>query len=506
MNYFDTIYLFIFLPVAMLIYQLTKRKFRWITLLVLSCFVYYTMSEKLIIVFAATSFFTYLIARIIQNRNDNGKKSKGFLILGIVGLFLTLIIFKYTGFLEQNLNVILAKLKVKQLPDVGNIIMPMGISFYTLEAVGYITDVYWKKIKAEKNPLKVMLFLGFFPQIMEGPIALYSQTSSKLFEGNPITADNISQGGIRIFIGLFKKIVIADRLSMMVSRLYKNPLQYHGAMIAGAAIVYTIHLYLEFSGTMDVVNGSAKLFGISLPENFKQPFFSKDASEFWRRWHISLGVWFRTYIFYPVSVSKMVRKWNKKAKKKYGKYVTKLGTTVMCLLPVWIGNGIWHGAQWNYIFYGVYYFIILFVESALEPVRKKAEKKINTGVFNVARTLKTWCIIFIGEMLFRSDGVIIWFKMLERMFYKFRISDFAGLIHIKGVNFILGDYLVIFVGIILIAIYDILKEKNISLFSNLGRFEMPVRCVVYYALILSIVIFGAYGTGYEKVDMIYAGF
>ena len=253
MNYFDTIYLFIFLPVAMLIYQLTKRKFRWITLLVLSCFVYYTMSEKLIIVFAATSFFTYLIARIIQNRNDNGKKSKGFLILGIVGLFLTLIIFKYTGFLEQNLNVILAKLKVKQLPDVGNIIMPMGISFYTLEAVGYITDVYWKKIKAEKNPLKVMLFLGFFPQIMEGPIALYSQTSSKLFEGNPITADNISQGGIRIFIGLFKKIVIADRLSMMVSRLYKNPLQYHGAMIAGAAIVYTIQLYLEFSGTMDVV-------------------------------------------------------------------------------------------------------------------------------------------------------------------------------------------------------------------------------------------------------------
>ena len=232
------------------------------------------------------------------------------------------------------------------------LLLPIGISFYTLQAIGYMADVYWEKIPAQRHLGKLALFLGFFPQIMEGPISMYEQTGEDLWKGEDLRGENLSAGWSRILWGLFKKMIVADRLYVLVKAVFEHYQDYSGSIVVFAAIAYTLQLYMEFSGCMDIVIGSGRLFGVRLPENFCRPFASKNAAEFWRRWHITLGAWLKTYVFYPVSVSRMVKKWNRFGKKHLGKYLTRLGATAMCLFPVWLCNGLWHGPSWHYIFYG----------------------------------------------------------------------------------------------------------------------------------------------------------
>ena len=239
---------------------------------------------------------------------------------------------------------------------IRRVLLPIGISFYTLQAISYMADVYWEKIKPEENILKLALFLGFFPQIMEGPISMYSQTSDDLWAGESLKMNNLAQGGIRLVWGLFKKMIIADRLFMLVTALFDHYEKYSGALIIVAAIAYTTQLYMEFSGCMDIIIGSGKMFGVTLPENFNQPFASKNAAEFWRRWHMTLGVWFKTYVFYPVSVSGVVKKWNKFSKKHFSKYITKLGVSAYAYFQY--GYLTVYGMVQNGITYSMEYIIL----------------------------------------------------------------------------------------------------------------------------------------------------
>ena len=273
-------------------------------------------------------------------------------------------------------------------------------------------------------------------------------------------------------------------------------------MIVVAAICYTVQLYMEFSGCMDIVIGTAKIFGVTLPENFRLPFVSKNAGEFWRRWHITLGTWFKTYIFYPVSISKPVKKWNKFATKKFGKYVAKLGVSAATLFPVWLCNGIWHGAQWGYIFYGMYYFVILLVEAALEPIVKK---KCVGPVWDGIRMAKTWVIIFTGELFFRAERLSVGLSMFGSIFKGFTLQTlWDGSLLALGLS--IPDFLCAFAFTILVAVMEHKKEAGLDYYEKLQEYRTPVRWGIYYAFIFAIIIFGAYGTGYQKVDLIYAQF
>ena len=243
------------------------------------------------------------------------------MLLGVLGYL------KYAPFLVRNLNFLAEKMLGGELFTVQKLLLPVGISFYTLQAVGYLADVYWGKIKAETHPGKLALFLGFFPQIMEGPISMYSQTADQLWEGKALSSADLWNGGARILWGLFKKLVIADRLYIPVRQIFGHYQDYGGLITAAGAVAYTIQLYMEFSGCMDIVIGSGRMFGIRLPENFRQPFASADAAEFWRRWHITLGTWLKTYVFYPVSMSGPVKRWNQFGRTHCGKYITKLGVS-----------------------------------------------------------------------------------------------------------------------------------------------------------------------------------
>lgn len=529
MAYHTTLYLCLFLPVVLLLYRFAPQRWRRGVLLVCSYLFFISISKKLVVYLFAVTMLTHYAgiwlarlkdregAEIAQtekaNRADVRKKyrklQRGVLVLGIGILLAVLVYLKYNRFLAENLNVLFGFVHLPFALEGKKLLLPIGISFYTLEAVGYMADVYWGKIKAEDNFWKLALYLAFFPQIMEGPICSYNQTAQKLWDCGPLEAKNLSEGFVRIFWGLFKKMVVADRLYVVVEELYGNYGNYHGVMIAVAAIAYTIQLYMEFSGCMDIVIGSGTLFGITLPENFRQPFFSKDASEFWRRWHITLGAWFKAYIFYPVSVSDTVKKWNKFGKKHLGKYVTKVGTSAMALLPVWLCNGLWHGAKWSYIFYGIYYFVIILLGIIIEPVRDRILKllhiKEKAWYYQVFRVLKTWVIIFVGELFFRANGLRIGIQMFRSMFSEFHLQElWDG--RLLGLGIGKADYLAIIMGVIVVAIVECMKEKGIDVRARLAGAHIALRWSIYYVLIFAVIIFGAYGSGYQAVDLIYAGF
>ena len=509
MAYNQLPYLAIFLPAVLIAYKLTPAAYRKYTLLASSWIYFYLCSQYLLLYLVGTTVFVYLLGLAMEKFPLKSAPRKALCGIGIAGLFGTLLYVKYTNFFIKIINTIgSAGTGWHNIPGL-HILVPIGISFYTLEAVSYLLEVDWGRAGSDHDFCRVALFLGFFPQTMEGPIARYQDTAMQLTQGEDLHLNNIRDGAIRIVWGLFKKMLIADRLNTAVGTLFTNYTQYHGSMIAISGVFYALQLYMEFSGVMDIVIGSAQMFGIKLPENFRQPFFSQTAAEFWRRWHITLGVWCKTYIFYPVTTSDAAKKWNKFARKKYGKYIAKVTISAMALAPVWMFNGLWHGPQWNYIFYGIYYLVLLELEEVLEPVKKGFYKKTglskDSWFWHLFRILRTWLIIFTGEMFFRANGLRAGLAMFRSIFYQFHISSmWDGSLLKLGLD--AWDFAVIILGTATVFVYDLLKEKDIHVWELVSQKKTPVRWALVYCLVFAVVIFGAYGAGYQKVDLIYAGF
>ena len=526
MAIYTNMYLLVFLPLVLIIYQLAPRKVRWGVLLAASYVLYISFSKYLVLLLFATSAFTWWIGKRMDAlskecidkqagcadrkekkavKEDFQKKRVRVLRLGVLVLLGILFYVNYYNFVAQNANILLGKLGAA-LP-MAKVMFPMGISFYTLEAVGYMADVYWERYKAEQHLGKMCLFLSFFPQIMEGPIARYPDTSDDLFRGDPIKMENLNEGFLRIIWGLFKKMVVSDRLSYLTTFMYPNYDQYHGSFVILMAVSYTVQLYMEFSGSIDIVIGCGKLFGVTIPENFNQPFSAQSAAEFWRRWHMSLGNWFKNYVFYPITVSPFVKNWNRNARKKYGKYWAMVGTSAMALFPVWVATGVWHGAGWKYLFYGMYYFVILLLGVALEPYKEWRNKKLgidpNASWFKTLRILKTWIIIFTGELFFNAVNLKAGFYMFFSMFRSFHISALWKYFP-DAITF--GDVCAIIAGSIVVWIVGFMKEHGVDVRGKILGASTPVKWSVYYLIIFTILLFGAYGTGYQPVDLIYAGF
>lgn len=530
MAYHTPIYLFLFFPVTILCYVICPQKHRWEVLLIFSYLFFYSVSRKLVIYIVGATAVTYGIGQwlgALQRRckekaktleREEKKKLKAsylkrqrlVLLLGIFMLVGCLAFLKYYSFYAIVANNYMNTRGIAGFRfPYYNLAVPLGISFYTLQAVGYMIDVYRGTVPAEKHPEKIALFLSFFPQLMEGPFYRYGEMAGQLTAGAQITGKNLAFGAQRIVWGMFKKLLIADRLNALVKTVFDNYSNYSGSVIFVSAVFYTIQLYMEFSGAIDIVIGSAEIFGIKMPENFRQPFFARNASEFWRRWHISLGAWFRDYIFYPVSMSGAMKKWNKWGRKHVGEYLTKIVLTVVALFPVWLCNGLWHGANWTYLFYGMYYFVMISLENILEPVTAWGLKKIavtrENRIYHGLQVGKTLLIIFIGEMFFRAVSLEAGMNMFFRIFQNFGISQlWDGTLLTLGMD--AGDFAVVFVGIMIVLVADVMKEKGISIRETIAAQKLPVRWGIYYAALFSIIIFGAYGAGYLPVDLIYAGF
>ena len=393
-SYFSMDYLMFFLPIVLVLYSLIGDKYKKYFLIVASYVFFWLISGKLVVYLATTTMFIHYFGIWLEKLNreekdalvgvekEEKKAIRGsyqkqkrkvvvFAVLVHIGVLLVL---KYSGFFTENINTLMQVFGSSTQFEIPAMALPIGISFYTMQAVSYVMDVYRGTIKADDNLGRLALFMCFFPQIVEGPICRYEQTANQLWNVTKIEHNNLVRGLQRILYGMMKKIVIADRLNPLIKEVFTHYVKYDGGVVAVAAIAYTIQLYMEFSGTMDAVIGTAQIFGVTLPENFANPFFAKTIPGFWNRWHITLGAWFKDYVFYPVTLSKPVKKMTSVLKKKVGNYFALLAASVVALFCVWFGNGLWHGAAWNYIFFGMYHFALIIMGNASEPLVKKIRK------------------------------------------------------------------------------------------------------------------------------------
>ena len=516
MSYHLIAYFAIFLPAVILVYQFVPQKFRWMVLLSADYLFFWLISGKLILYLLAATIMTHYIGIWLENvdltaegtSREITRKKRYVLAFGILVNLTVLIILKYFNFFGQNLSSLMGLLSIDWEYKTINFMVPIGISYYTLQTISYMTDVYRGTLKAEKNIVKIALYLSFFPQIMEGPISRFHETADSLYAGRSIVFENIKFGYQRIVYGLFKKIVVADRIAPVVIKVFAHYEQYDGAVIAFSAVCFTLQLYMEFSGCMDIIMGSGQIFGVKLPENFRQPFFAKDASDFWHRWHITLGTWFKDYIFYRVSLAKPVKNFAKKIKNRFGRNVSKFVAPFAALFCVWSCNGLWHGPHWTYIFYGMYYFVLIFLENVLEEPVVKLTGKLHINRegrgYRIFRLCKLFVIVNIGEMFFRAETVGDGFQMLKRILTDFHLTEMGNKLYYLGMD--QYDCFVAVAGILIVMVVDILHERNIAIREKIAKWVLPVRWAVWYAAIMCVVIFGAYGAGYTVVDMIYAGY
>lgn len=528
-SYFSTEYLVMLLPASVVLYALLPQRLRRWSLLLSSYVFFWAISGKLIacLLFSTLSLhhFGIWLGRLQGNldcllesspremrkelKRQYTKKQRlvvAFALAVHLGMLLWL---KYTPFFASNINTLLNLLGIDRTVSVPSYVLPIGISFYTLQAVSYIFDVYRRKIPADDNLLRLALYMSFFPQIMEGPICRYSDTAQQLWEAPKLRRENLLLGTQRILYGLVKKMVVADRLNLLIKTVFAGYESYDGLVMAVAAVCYTVQLYMDFSGTMDVVLGSGQLFGMNLPENFQRPFFSKTISEFWKRWHITLGTWFKDYIFYPLSMSGPLKKLTSRGRKRLGNHFGPLLAGSLALFCVWLANGLWHGAGWNYIFFGMYHFALILGGSLIEPFVVRLTQKLHiqrkSFPYRCMQMVRTAILVCIGELFFRAEGLRAGLAMFRKMVTEF---SFAALrdqsIFELGVD--KHDCLIIFVVLLLVFVIGVLQERGIPIRQRISQKNLAVRFAVYYVLLLLIIVFGAYGRGYVPVDPIYAGF
>lgn len=528
-SYFAVIFLVAFLPICIIVYSIIPQKTKKYFLLFASMVFFWLVSGQLIVYLILTimsvHYFGIWLDRIQGKRNAAVKaapkeerkalkkvflhQSRLVLLFAAVIHIGVLLVIKYSPFFTTNVNNLFALLNVPLQLDIPSYIMPIGISFFTLQAISYLFDVYRGLIKADDNIFRLALFMSFFPQIVEGPICRYGQTANQLWNVKQIEFENLKLGAQRILFGLMKKLVIADRLNPLIKEVFSNYSNYQGGIIAIAAVCYTIQLYMDFSGTMDAVMGIAQIFGVTMPENFQRPFFSKSISEFWQRWHITLGTWFKDYIFYPVTMSKPMKNLTSSARKKLGNHFGPLLAGSVALFCVWFCNGLWHGSAWNYIFFGMYHFALILAGNIISPAVTATNKKLHINAdcfaYRTMQMVRTTILVIIGELFFRAEGLKDGLAMFGKMVTDFSFSTLDSTLMDK-LKIDVQDIIIVAVALVIIFVISVLNEKGINIRLSLKKKNIVIRWGLLYALIMFIVIFGAYGKGYVPVDPIYANF
>lgn len=529
LSYCSVEYLLIFLPVVFFGYQILPQSVRRYFLLAANYAFFWYLSGPLVLWHVAVCFCVWLtglrMQRVLEERGRAladaersgrrairaayAKKLSRWTALAGVICFGILLSLKYTPFFTENLNSLIRHLGLHAQIRVPSFAVPIGISFYTLQAMSYVFDVQQEKQQADRNFFRLTLWLSFFPLLMEGPIPRYDTLAEQIWSAPRIRGENFQKGLWRILYGVMKKMIVADRVNSAVELLYTDFASYDGGMVFLAAVLFTVQEYMEFSGTIDIVIGTAQCLGFTVPENFNQPFFSKTISEFWTRWHISLGAWLRNYLFYPLSMSEPLKKLTKKCRARFGNHYGPLVTSSIALFAVWLFNGLWHGAGWSYIFFGMYHFTLILTGNILAPfVISFCEKHgVNRRnfIYRLFQMLRTALLVAVGEMFFRALSLKHGLQMFAMMVRRPSIRSFTDGTALKlGMD--LPDYIAVAAAVLLVFVISLLKERGVDVRQKLYDRPVIVRAFVTALLVSLILLFGAYGHGYVPVDPIYANF
>ncbi|MBR6106958.1 MAG: MBOAT family protein [Oscillospiraceae bacterium] len=530
MLFTDSIFI-IGLTVLFIVYFLVPQRFRWMLLLIGSIGFYaYSGPFNLIYIFVtalSTFLITNRIAHMAQKAKDEvsahksewsrdekkefkekaKKKRFRWLVLCLLLNFGMLAVIKYGAFTMHNVNTVIGWFGSSKTLPVHRFLLPMGMSFYLFQTMGYAIDVYREKYDAEKNFARLSLFVSFFPQLIQGPISRYDDLSKGLYAGNGFESKRVMLGIQRILWGYFKKVALADRVMPAVSALISNTDEHQGMYVLLGILYYTLRIYADFTGGIDITIGIGQVLGIPIAENFERPFFSKNITEYWRRWHITLGTWFKDYLFYPVSVCQPMLKLSKWSREKLGKNVGKYLPVYISTIAVWFVTGLWHGAAWNFIVWGLMNAVVILISERLTPLYTKFHKKFgwsNTRAYDGFMALRTTFLMGLLRMFDCYLDVPLTFKMFGTMFYKWNPQVlWNGSLMKLGLS--KADYIVLGAGVLLLFTASMLGRRG-SVRARLYDKSKFLSCCLTVSLLLIVVIFGAYGIGYDSSQFIYNQF
>lgn len=520
----------LFFILVLVIYYLLPKKFQWMVLLVASIVFYLTSATPYTYIYILVSVITVYISTVkiekIEDeieretfaKNKLLKKKKQVYIVAVIICVSMLAILKYTNFILGNVNIVVKLLGQNTVISEVHWIASLGISFYTLQMVGYLTDVYWGISKAQKNIAKLALYNCYFPQIISGPISRYQDIEQDLFGEHKADKNNIAWGLLRILIGFFKKLVITEHLTLVTSVIFENPIEYGGFFVWIGTALYILQIYADFSGCMDIIMGVSGCFGIGLPENFQTPFSSVTTQEFWQRWHITLGTWLKDYIMYPILRSNLWKHYTKIVKKRWGKRCAKLLPMFAGMLILWLGMGLWHGGGWNFIGEGVWFWLVIVLGQLIGPwfKGKKEQHRINTNgkIWNYFCRIRTSIIFGVGMIFFKSANLGIAFYMIGSALstQQLYISFFKLLGSVQMMDSAIGTaqliwhFLSVLVGLVVLIVLGYMEERDAMLKKWFLKQSDFIKILTVYIILFSIVLMGAYGPGYSSSEFIYGGF
>jgi alginate O-acetyltransferase complex protein AlgI len=533
---FTSIVFLLFLLGLSVVYFLMPKKYQWVVLLVGSYVFYLSAGVELVFYILFSTLTAFFGARLLERLADSYKlasadalgaadkkalkatstrRRKAVIALVLVLNFSILVFFKHFNAFAGYVNALLGLVQVDaQMPQL-NLLLPLGISFYTFQSMGYLIDVYRTKFKADRNVAKFALFVSFFPQLIQGPISRYDDLAHQLYEGHKFDFDRMKKGAVLMLWGLFKKLVIGDRIAILVNTIFDKPSTYTGAYVLLGVVLYSIQIYADFSGGVDIARGAAQILGIDLADNFERPYFATTIPDFWRRWHATLNNWWRDYVFYPLTFSKGFSKFGKSCRKLFSAKWGKLIPVYTATMLVRVINALWHGASFKFIAFGLYHGALIILGMQLEPFfLKLANKlKINTECFSwkLFRILRTFALVCVGRIFLRADSFSGSLTLIKNTFTMFDAGHSRGLgILFDGSLLELGltgnALFVLFLAVAVLFLVDLSNEKGLQLRDRLLQQNMLFQWIVLIALIVSVAVFGVYGPQYSATSFIYQQF
>ena len=493
---FNSLDYLLFFPIVVLSYYLIPKKIRMYWLLIVSYYFYMSWNAKYGLLIFFSTLVTYtcgLGIGLVNNHCKDNKNIKLLVVFSSVIINLALLFyFKYTNFAIDNVNTLLLKLGAESHLSNYDIVLPVGISFFIFQALGYTIDVYRGQIEAEKNLFRYALFVSFFPQLVAGPIERSKNLLNQLRENPRFDADNARSGLLTMAYGLFMKIAVADNISAVIDPMFSNPDKYSGMILLFATVLFAFQIYCDFNGYTQIAIGSARVLGFKLNQNFDVPYMGKSVKDFWRRWHISLTSWFRDYLYIPLGGSRK------------GKIRKQINTMI-----VFLCSGLWHGAAWHFVVWGGLNGLFSIVEDVLLPIKKWLYEKlgINNDLFMYKlfqRVIAFLCIDFTW-LFFRATSLKTALHMLSLMKDDFRLAWFMNF---DFVNVFDSPYalMTVFIPLMIIVLIDVIKYFGNDVKAIIFRQQIVFRWIIYAVIMFAILYWGRYGTGYEQTQFIYFQF
>ena len=483
---FNSYSFLLFFPLVLIVVGLVPARWKNPALLLASYYFYSCFSKRYCLLLLGCTLVVYFAARLLRNR-------KWAFWCGLTILLGVLALFKYTDFALYTLEKLLGKLGTdRSLPRL-NLILPMGISFFTFQAAGYLMDVYKGKYPPEENFVRFALFVSFFPQLVSGPIGRGDQLLPQYAAPEKPRFQDLRAGLLTLTWGYFLKLVIADRAAILVDTVYGNIQDFPGICLVFATMLYALQILCDFSGCSSMAIGAARMLGIRLPENFNAPYFAQSIQEFWRRWHISLSTWFRDYVYFPLGGSRCGR-WK----------------TYRNILIVFLLSGLWHGANWSFVVWGLLHGLYQIIGRATRPCREKALDALgvnrDTDCFRALRMAVTFLLVDFAWIFFRAENLSAAVAVIGRILADpglFPLMD-ALRNHTMGLDG--PEMRVLVLAVLSLLGADILHNRGVDLQAWFAEQNWLFRELLLITFMLIVFIFGIWGNGFNASSFIYFQF